>query len=145
MSMTFRFVLFIILLAGLIVSCASPDTLNLQPVTPTRSPESSSTPIEITATATSVPTSGPSSPTPHTMNSPAPGVTSTPAEVINAFTSQSPDGRWVAETVLTETSADQTHVSFMVTTTDGTTAWTIVDEDRQEGLGFPSPTVLLGS
>lgn len=44
--------------------------------------------------------------------------------------------------MLTESSADQTHVSFMVTTTDGTTAWTIVDEDRQEGLGFPSPTVL---
>jgi len=27
-------------------------------------------------------------------------------------------------------------------TTDGTTSWTIVDEDRQEGLGFPKPTVL---
>lgn len=141
MRMQLQFAL-IMLLIGLMVSCASLDTLNVQPVTPTPSPESFSTPTEIPATATSLPTSSPSTTTPQEMNSPTPEVTSTPADVINSFTSQSPDDRWETKTVLTESPSNHTHVRFTVTTTDGTTSWTIVDEDRQEGLGFPSPTVL---
>lgn len=61
---------------------------------------------------------------------------------ISTTTSHAPGAQWVAETVLSPSAPGHIHVRFRVARTDGTVEWDIVNEERQDGLGFPSPAVL---
>lgn len=110
------------------------------PTAPTVSTESNAT----AAVSTSVPSISPTvaAATTFPTASPSPAGTALSDEVRYSETSESPDGRWRAETVVSAATAGSLHVRFVVTNSVGTDEWVVVDEERVEGLGFPSPTVL---
>lgn len=63
------------------------------------------------------------------------------SSVLVDLVDESPGGQWVAETEVLSTQG-ALPTSFTVRRTDGSQVWTVVDEERAQGLGFPFPVVV---
>ena len=141
--------MFIFLLAG----CGQVDLGIMPTLAPTRTPVPTQTPtLAPTWTPTVTPTSTPaptatSTPPPTATPLFAPGTPTPETEgwLTQRWTSASPNGEWFAEVVVTlpfveqEAVSDVARTRLTVTKSDGTVAWTPLDDWSAYGLGFPVP------
>jgi hypothetical protein len=65
---------------------------------------------------------------------------------VQEWSSTSPDGKWVAVGLVAfpkgDTGVQQAYVRLMIFSADRNSQWTIIDEWKETGLGFPSPAPL---